>query len=86
MNITMRTGTTKSHTPGEGYGFIAGSDGREYYFAANSVLDGAAGAVMVGMTVCLKPNAISKGVREVEVLNLIPVFRKRTASTLGEVT
>lgn len=67
MNTTMRTGAVKSHIPDEGYGFIAGSDGHDYYFAAKSVLDGAAGADMVGMTVTFKPKATSKGMRAEEI-------------------
>lgn len=67
MKSTKRTGTVTSHIPEEGYGFIAGSDGHDYYFAATSVLDGAAGADMVGMTVSFKPKATTKGMRAVDI-------------------
>tara|TARA_B100002003_G_scaffold152745_1_gene141572 strand:- start:44 stop:388 length:345 start_codon:yes stop_codon:yes gene_type:complete len=67
MSTATRTGTVTSHIPEQGYGFIAGSDGHDYYFAAKSVRDGAAGADMVGMTVSFNPKATSKGMRAEEI-------------------
>jgi ribosomal subunit interface protein len=70
--VRRRRGRVKRHVgpphgrvtrifPDEGYGFLETADGREIYFHANSVLDGAFGRLEVGTEVRFAEEAGEKG-------------------------
>lgn len=81
----LMQGTIKFYKMDKGYGFIAGDDGKDYYFHISDVVDRIPEVTMKGTPVRFTPLETRRGIMGKEITALEEIINKESAEHLRQI-